>query len=435
MKTSLLLTTLTLTLAVSASRADDTLDRVLAQNAETVLDQLRGQEFNNVGILKFELQRGGPNGPIYLNVGRIHEAGATMLENVLAFANPLEKPIGITHAASAVAIEHDPDASYRSAATRRKLFQEKYPLAWGDAKVQVDAFIVGRVTIADDLKGASLSLRYVTAKNPGKWHNLKLKKETVTVTPALLSDINQSFAVGSFVSKTRGGDDALVLNDPAFALVLGEGIKVEPSPNDTVEKKPIEPEVVQVPKVSRTEMVTTEEIAVLSDKLTIKLYYDDVEVKRSADDIFPTPQPGQKIHITLKANSKLGVVLMINGINTADYDPANRNVNDYTKWILEPGTLYTIEGYFGDGRKIPLQSPDPSRGTKRPIGLGRAKLSRPNRHSHLRTDPGERTTQPAHQRSPHADRQAAQLGRVQDGIARSSSTTFIVSVEKFDRPE
>ena len=69
------------------------------------------------------------------------------------------KPIGITRNASAVAVKRDKKADYHSDAGRRALLAGTYPLAWGDKSVMVDAFIIGRITLAADYKASTITLR------------------------------------------------------------------------------------------------------------------------------------------------------------------------------------------------------------------------------------------------------------------------------------
>ena len=361
-----ILATLACGLTLNASQAADALDQMLlVSTAEPVLKQLKEKGYKNVAILNFEVQRGGPYGPVYLDVCRLHEAGAIMLENALIVANPTDDPIGITRSATAVAVKNDPKASYATPADRRKLFDTQYPLAWGKKSIQPDAFLIGQVSVSDDVTTATLSIRYFDAKNPKEWQQLKLKKSDIALTPTLLSDLNQSFTLGSAVSTTRGGDDALVLNDPAFAMVLGKGIKTDtivpkqPTTEEASTDVPAtpKPQTVGLPKRTKPAPVTEQELDRLNDKLDIRLYYDDEEVKRIDNKTFPTPDAKQKVKITLQAKTKLGVVLLVNGINTADYDRTNRQVNDYTKWVLEPDLLYTIEGFYGQDKEYAFQTP------------------------------------------------------------------------------
>ena len=353
--------------AINTAQAADTLDHMLiVSNAQPILKQLKEKGYKNIAILNFEVQRGGPYGPVYIDVCRLHEAGAIMLENALIIANPTDEPIGIVRSASAVAAKNDPKANYATPTDRGKLFQYDYPLAWGKQSVKVDAFLVGQVSVAEDVKSATFTLRYFDAKNPGVWQNLKPKKTDVAITPELLSDLNQSFALGSAVSSTRGGDDALVLNDPALAMVLGKGIDIDvykPINNGSTDNGSTPPNTGSGSLPKRTKPVTkpvtvnAEEMDTLHELLDVRLYYDNEEVKRSANDTFPEPSPKQRVKITLQAKSKLGVVLLVNGINTADYDKNNREVNDYTKWILEPNLVYNIEGFYGDNKEYAFQTP------------------------------------------------------------------------------
>jgi len=68
-------------LAAAPVRADQ-LDLVSKTAASKLAEQFKNAGYKNVGVLKFEVQTGGPHEE-YMNVGRMNELTATRLENSL----------------------------------------------------------------------------------------------------------------------------------------------------------------------------------------------------------------------------------------------------------------------------------------------------------------------------------------------------------------
>jgi hypothetical protein len=84
---------------------------------------------------------------------------------------------------------------------------------------------------------------------------------------------------------------------------------------------------------------------ILDEVLEFEILYDDKPVKRTGLNI-PNPREGQKVHFKLKAKERLGVVLLINGRNTLGEEAEEREPDQYSMWVLDPGKVYTISGYY-----------------------------------------------------------------------------------------
>src|SRR5262249_2554796 len=123
--------------------------------APAVIKKLKEKGYKNVGVLKFLAAKEG--GKLTDNVGTMNSLLAQRLELALALANSPKEPIGLIENASAVA-KTIPEASHLSKEKRLKLFSARYPLAWGNAKVQPDAFVTGAVQVSGDLKVLTISL-------------------------------------------------------------------------------------------------------------------------------------------------------------------------------------------------------------------------------------------------------------------------------------
>ena len=368
--------------AAGPARADG-LDEVATKNAKGVLAFLKEKGYRTVGVLKFEVQKGGDKGPVYLHTGRMHDAMAARLENALILAvNKADPELTVIRGAGATAAA-DPKAGYHTPDARAKMFERDYTPAWGKGPVPADAFVTGRVTFSPDLQQASVALRLFDKATPAKWQRVPIDDQTrtVRVTPPILADIDQAFVVAR-TAKRRAADAG---GAEAIDMLLDDVIPVDKSgkpenvytpdlkPADaTADAKPADPKpadpVPADPKPVDTKATDTKPVdfvvkpadpvmpIVTSGQglVDFKVYYDGVEVPRTADT-YPTPQPGQKIHFTMKAAEKVGVVLLVNGINTAEFDKSNRAADTYVKWVLEPNREYGVYGYYSATKKHPFE--------------------------------------------------------------------------------
>src|SRR5262249_50080413 len=129
--------------------------RALVRQAPAIVKQLKAKGYANVGILKFLAVKG--EGKPNDNVGTLNMTLAQRLEVALLLANDPRPPLGIVAGARAVA-QRPSGANHLTPKGRLKLFEPRYPLAWGRRNVEVDAFITGIVKIADDLRTMTISL-------------------------------------------------------------------------------------------------------------------------------------------------------------------------------------------------------------------------------------------------------------------------------------
>src|SRR5262249_20650532 len=78
-----------------------------------------------------------------------------------------------------------------------------------------------------------------------------------------------------------------------------------------------------------------------------KVFYDKVEQKGDGQGTWvPTPRKNQKVEFTLEATERVGVVLLVNGMNTLNKEEDRRQPDQYSMWILERGRKYTIDGHY-----------------------------------------------------------------------------------------
>lgn len=313
----LLVLTAALAVLPAAVRADD-LDQQLLAEAPKLLKLFQERGFQNVGVLKFRVQKDKEKARA--NVGTLNLELAHRLEKALIVRDNASKPIGIIQDASAVAAR-TPGANHLTPEGRQKLFQARYPLAWAGEPVAADAFLTGVAQLSPDLRRLTVQvLLYDKAKEGVE----KIGEVAAKVSPGVLTGAGESF-------RLRG--------------VLDSGNE------ELVEEK-----TSQMAARVRTQAATFP----LQEKdapIALEIYYDDKRVPieftggmaRVAE-----PREGQKVHFVLKrqddSKEKYGVVLKVNGENTL-YRQRLRD-EDCSKWILGPGAKpATIRGYQMDGDK------------------------------------------------------------------------------------
>lgn len=128
---------------VAADAKPPTLEKALLEQGPRVIEFLKKQKYQNVGVLKFQARK---DGKLTDNVGPLNHTLARRLEVALVLADDEDKPIGIIQDATAVAAATS-GANHLTARGRAKLFEPKYPLAWGKTKVAADAFVTGVATL------------------------------------------------------------------------------------------------------------------------------------------------------------------------------------------------------------------------------------------------------------------------------------------------
>jgi hypothetical protein len=288
------------------------LEKALFQQAPHILRYVQGKKYQNIGILKFRVKKG--HGPVTDNAGTFNLTLAERLERALIMANKVPQPVGIVHNASAVAARI-PGASHLQPEGRRKLFQERYPLAWGEEKVTPDAFLTGVAQISPDLQDMTVG---ILAFGRGGEKLEKIVQFQAAESASLLGETGDSFLLR--------GLSQLNPPKPTHKEAIDKAIKVKAQEEAfplVDEEKPID----------------------------LEIRYDGkpvaIEIQNGQARV-PEPQEGQEVTMVLKpkAQSKVtyGVVLKVNGVNTF----SREFLPDFQcrKWVFEPGDSPTvIRGY------------------------------------------------------------------------------------------
>jgi hypothetical protein len=143
-----------LLLAAAPARADD-LEAALLKQSKTIMTALRDLGYRNVGVLKFHVKKGAEKTTD--SAGTLNMRVADRLEVALVLANDFQHSVGITRGASAVAAGIK-GANHMTEEGRLKLFEGRYPLAWGNKEVAPDAFLTGLVEVDAGLQKMTISI-------------------------------------------------------------------------------------------------------------------------------------------------------------------------------------------------------------------------------------------------------------------------------------
>lgn len=291
----------------------ESLERELLKNSPKVIRYLQDKGCKNVGVLKFRVKKG--DDAITDSVGLANMTIATRLEIALILANDKDakKQIGIIQNASAVAAGLK-DASHLTKEGRVKLFDARYPLAWGKDKVTPDAFLTGVAELSADRKEITVGIVAF-----GKADD-KLEK----------------------VAKFTVGSDAMALveSGESFLLrgVFDDGKVVETTAGVSTGK-------ITYPTQDKEAPV---KLDILYDGKPIALDIKDGKA------LVREPKQGQKVSFVLKRNGsskeRYACVLMVNGENTLYRQRVTPLL--CKKWVLEPGEgPITVAGYKLEGDK------------------------------------------------------------------------------------
>ncbi len=308
----------------------DVLDLELLQRGPALMKKIRQLQYKNVGVLKFEVLRGGARES--MEVGRLNSRMATRLENVLILANDNdERPIGIARAPGDVAACRDPRATYRTREGRARLLEGTYPCAWGNDELKLDAFLTGTVVLPTDLREATVIIKAFDRAHLEPQEVLRLN---VPVSLALLSDMDLSFYV-----RSRGSDDD--------ALGIPELVKDAAESAQAVEVAKQKAAAAPQPVAVRPAPAVQEPV---EQALDFRVLYNGKEVQRGKNGELATPGEGVNVEFRLKNRSprRIGVVVRVNGVNTVDNDNDDKDPRFYRRWILDPGKEYALSGFYKD---------------------------------------------------------------------------------------
>ena len=207
---------------------------------------------------------------------------------------------------------------------RSKIFNAKYPIAWGDEKATPDAFLTGVVAIHEDNQNATVGILCFTKDGEG----LERVGEpfTAELDAASFSESGQSFML-------RG--------------VFDHGKVTKTFKEVQVKKQKAIKASVKTVKSGQSTWPLNDSTA----PVNLQIMYDGVVMPvelRDGNAFVQEPQQGQKVELALIRNAgvegRLGAVLKVNGENSL-YRSTVRDL-DAPKWILSPKHQRTVvRGY------------------------------------------------------------------------------------------
>jgi hypothetical protein len=335
-----------------AARADN-IDQGLFLAAPSILEDLHSHGYKNVGVLKFQVQKdnersGSAKGVPSFAVGRLNTMMATRLENALIRHMNESNQIGITRGASAVAAAKNKASTYTTAAGRKELFTHKYPMVVGNKDAHVDAFLTGLVVV--DFK-TGLTTVVIRAFDKTSTTMREVKRIRENTDRSLLTDMNLNYSIVRREIKGTGGKketkDVAYLKGKNGARIVLRGDQLPPEGDDDpkqADKPPVEPN--NGGGDPPTSSVSFDSL------LKFRAFYDDQYVETDPDGRLPPPRKDQKVHFLVQSTKRVGMVLRVNGVNTLNDEKDQRQVGDYSMWVLEPGREYIIRGFYPDRAKV-----------------------------------------------------------------------------------
>jgi hypothetical protein len=315
-----------------AARADN-IDLGLIKKAPEILKYLKEHDYKNVGVLRFQVQKG--RGKSSYSAGPLNGNMATRLENALLMEIDPKTPVGIIRDASLVAAAKAPGQHWNegSAKDRAGLFDYAYPLAWGDNKVKADAFLHGRVKLSEDMRTTTVHIACFDRKSEKEHEVCAIEVKT---DRTVLADAGQSYVLARGLVKKRRGEakDANslddLLNDDA-----AKNAKDRDDGNNNNGKK--------------------NGSALTNEYLDFEVCYDDQPQQLTGDAseggelrIAP-PRTGQTVSFRCKNKTRddIGLVIYVNGTSTLEMmrDPPE----NCRRWILPANDKsYWITGYVDE---------------------------------------------------------------------------------------
>jgi hypothetical protein len=356
----------------NAARAD-ALDEAASDAARALAGEFKKAGYKSVGVLKFEVQKGADAKNTYMAAGRMNELMATRLENALLRVMSYQykkDPISITRGASEFAAKADAKSTYHSEAGRKALFAHTYPMIWGAAQ-KVDAFVSGRVVLSNDRSKITAIRYFVFDTKDLNLRPCQYETASIAMTRSMLSDLGYSFISTKSGLVARDMGDTIdevklpnlnnkTVNEPPMPMPMKE-----PKPVDTTKPDEPKPSIDDTPNPTTLPKDETKLAITGAELVDFTVLYDGAPAQVQEDGAtLPTPAEGQFITITMTARERVAVLLTVNGQNTVDSEPLKTEAHLASKWVLEPGKLYTIQGFHQNNAKLLFKAANPDEAMK-----------------------------------------------------------------------
>lgn len=310
-----MLLALVIGLALPRSARADAIDVQLQKIGPDLVEHLREKGYRNVGVLKFRVEKGKKYASF--NVGPLNSSMALRVETALLIYNPNDK-LGIIHDANRIAAAKKLP-TYMSPAGRQQLFQEKFPLAWGQSQVQADAFVTGLVRVPADMSRATVRLEIFdrSSNQLTTWREFDAK-----IDRNILAELGQTY----LVRKRAVLDSQVVVREQDDASAKDDAAQRD---NTNAPLPDVTDQYVQ-----------------------FEIRYDNAVQQVLADPRNPgekqvvDPREGQEVQFVIRNISKerVGVVLKVNGQNTLYRE--EKVAEQCARWILDPGESHIVKGFY-----------------------------------------------------------------------------------------
>lgn len=310
----------------------DTIPRALQKKIPSIIRYLNDHSFKTVGVLKFRVKKGSEK--LSDSVGPLNSLIADRLEIGLILGNSFndEEQLNVIKDASSQ-VANNGSASHLTEEGRNAFFQSNYELAWGDQTATADAFLTGIVRVNPDSKSVTVGVLCFNRHGGGLEKACDVFQAKLDA--ASLSELGESFVL-------RGAFDGGTTKSKNTTLTAPK----EDSPSQQ-EKEENVLEHASAVKSSLTSFPLNSTTAPVKLEIT----YDGKSVPietRDGKGFIREPQEGEKVEIaiirTTKTDSRIGVVLKVNGENTL----YRQTLSDLecAKWILSKQHIRTVvRGY------------------------------------------------------------------------------------------
>jgi hypothetical protein len=299
--------------------ANETLDQAVEHKGQEIVRFLRDHHYQNVGVLKFLVQKGDQKPSD--NVGTLNLLMADRLEVALILANP-DESLGIIHQASAVA-KTSPRADHRTPEGRKALFEiEDFVYAWQnlvngeEKKVRADGFLAGTVHVRPSQGATQVDIVAYDRRHDGPVAEWKL---TAPLDARTLAEAGYSY-------RTR-------------AATKPRNDEVRPKEETSVEARPARYTVAE----------TNTDRPLQKSPVDFQIYYDGqlqpIQTHADGTSDVDSPRDGQQVHLYIKnhGTETYGVVVKVNGENTLRRQKLPSA--ECSMWVLGPDEGVTIRGY------------------------------------------------------------------------------------------
>jgi hypothetical protein len=264
-----------------------TVERALAQAGRKLVNYLQDKRYKNVGVLAFQVE-GSRAVTLGLRLSR-------QVELALLLRNNPSNPLGVLRDASAVA-RATPRTDYRNKYGRLKLFSLRYPLAWGDAAVEADAFLTGRAVIAGDLETIAISFDVFDARD------------------ARLTPLPEDLTLQARMDADKLGE-------------IGESYLVTGDADGEPAERERKLHRLAIRSARAARQARRDHPMFAASPVTLQILYDGKEPPMESRDgqvFVPPPASGQTVELVLTRDGSrepYGCVLKVDGVSTLDKEP------------------------------------------------------------------------------------------------------------------